>query len=49
MYRQPYNGSFRYACGLYQQSHGAACKHNTVDGVRATRFLLACVRQRVLA
>ncbi len=49
MYRQPYNGSFRYACGLYQQSHGAECTHNTVDGVRATRFLLACVRQRVLA
>jgi len=48
MYRQPYNGSFRYACGLYQQSHGAECAHNTVDGVRATRFLLACVRQRVL-
>jgi DNA invertase Pin-like site-specific DNA recombinase len=49
MYRQPYNGSFRYACGLYQQSHGAKCAHNTVDGVKATRFLLACVRQRVLA
>ncbi len=49
MYRQPYNGSFRYACGLYQQSHGAECKHNTVDGVQATRFLLSCVRQRILA
>jgi hypothetical protein len=49
MYRQPYNGSFRYACGLYQQSHGAECAHNTVDGVRATRFLLACIRQRILA
>lgn len=48
MYRQPYNGSFRYSCGLYQQSHGAACAHNTVDGVRATRFLLACIRQRIL-
>jgi hypothetical protein len=49
MYRQPYGSSFRYACGLYQQSHGVKCEHNTVDGVRATRFLLACVRQRVFA
>ncbi len=48
LYRQPYNGSFRYLCGLYQQSHGAACKHNLVDGPTATRFLLGCVRQRVL-
>lgn len=48
LYRQPYNGSFRYTCGLYQQSHGAECDHNTVDGVRATRFLLACISQRVL-
>jgi hypothetical protein len=49
MYRQPYGGRFRYLCGLYQQSHGAACRHNWVDGVAATRFLLACVRQRVAA
>jgi len=48
MYRQPYKDSFRYACGLYQQSHGAACKHNTIDGLLATRFLLACIRQRIL-
>jgi hypothetical protein len=25
MYRQPYQGTFRYLCGLYQQSHGAKC------------------------
>jgi hypothetical protein len=49
MYRQPYKGSFRYSCGLYQQSHGAECAHNTVDGTRATRLVLGCVRQRVLA
>jgi hypothetical protein len=49
MYRQPYNQSFRYLCGLYQQSHGAECRHNHVDGVSATRFLLACIRQRVLS
>jgi hypothetical protein len=49
MHRQPYNGSFRYLCGLYQQSHGAKCKHNNVDGIIATRFLLGCIRQRLLA
>lgn len=49
MYRQPYRGSFRYLCGLYQQSHGAKCKHNCVDGVVATQFLLGCVRQQLLA
>jgi Resolvase, N terminal domain len=47
MYRQPYNGSFRYLCGLYQQSHAAQCRHNVVDGVQATAFLLSCVRQRL--
>ena len=47
MYRQPYLKSFRYMCGLYQQSHGAKCKHNCVDGLLATRFLLGCVRQRL--
>ncbi len=49
MYRQPYQESFRYLCGLYQQSHGAKCKHNYVDGLVATKFLLGCVRQRLLA
>jgi hypothetical protein len=48
MYRQPYNGSFRYLCGLYQQSHAAQCRHNHVDGKASARFLLSCVRQRVL-
>jgi hypothetical protein len=49
LYRQPHQGSFRFLCGLYQQSHGAQCKHNHVDGVLATRFVLGCVRQRLLA
>lgn len=49
LYRQPYQSSFRYLCGLYQQSHGAQCKHNHVDGVLATRFVMGCVRQRLLA
>jgi len=49
LYRQPYNGTFRYLCGLYQQSHGAECKHNLVGGPVATQFVLGCVRQKVLA
>jgi hypothetical protein len=49
MYRQPHRDSFRYACGLYQQSHGARCRHNHVDGPAAACFLLQCVWQRVLA
>ena len=49
MYREPYNGKFRYKCGLYQQSHGAKCDHNHVDGLTATRFVLSCVRQRLLS
>lgn len=49
LYRQPYQDSFRYLCGLYQQSHGARCKHNHIDGLLATRFVLGCVRQRLLA
>jgi hypothetical protein len=48
MYRQPYGGAFRYTCGLYQQSHGAQCAHNHVDGPTAVRFVLGCLRQRVL-
>jgi len=49
MYRQPYNGSFRYTCGLYQQSHAAKCSHNHVDGQLASRFVLAAIRQRLLS
>jgi hypothetical protein len=49
LYRQPYNGSFRYLCGLYQQSHGEKCCHNHVAGPSATMFLLNSIRQRVLA
>jgi len=46
---QPYGTAFRYLCGLYQQSHGAQCNHNHVDGRTATEFLLSCIRQRVLS
>jgi hypothetical protein len=48
MYREPHRGSFCYRCGLYQQSHGARCHHHLVDGISATRFVLGCVRQRLL-
>ena len=52
MYRETYRSNnvdtFRYKCGLYQQSHGAKCSHNHVDGPTAARFVLSCVRQRVL-
>lgn len=48
MYRQPNGSSFGYLCGLYQQSQGAKCGHNRVDGPLATRFLLSCSRQRIL-
>jgi hypothetical protein len=47
MYRHAYQGSFRYLCGLYQQSHGSQCTHNHVDGIIATRFVLSCIRQRL--
>lgn len=49
MYRNAYNGSYRYRCGLYQQTHGAECSHNHVDGPTAKRFVLSCVRQRLLS
>lgn len=49
MYRTPYNGSFRYKCGLYQQSHGQECAHNHVDGPTAAQFVLSCIRQRLLS
>ena len=48
MYRQPYQDSYRYTCGLYQQSHGALCRHNHVDGPLAVRFGLSCIKQRLL-
>lgn len=47
MYRAPYNGSFRYVCAMYTQSHGARCSHNHIDGLTATRFALAAIRQRI--
>ena len=49
MYRHARRGSWGYQCALYQNSQSQACAHNVVDGERATRFVLACLRQRVLA
>ena len=49
MYRQPYGQTFRYTCGLYQQSHGQECTHNHIDGPLAAEFVLTCLRQRLLA
>lgn len=48
MYRVPYNGSFRYTCAAYMQSHGQDCSHNHVDGPTATRFVLSCMQQKLL-
>jgi DNA invertase Pin-like site-specific DNA recombinase len=47
MYRAPYNGSFRYVCSLYIQSHGQKCSHNHVNGPLASRFALAAVQQQI--
>ncbi|QGJ68666.1 Hypothetical protein PBC10988_3270 [Planctomycetales bacterium 10988] len=49
MYRVPSNGSFRYKCGLYQQSHAQQCNHNHVDGPTAAKFVLSCIKQRLLS
>src|SRR3569623_380281 len=49
MYRQPHGRSFRYACGLYQQSHAQRCAHNHVDGPEAAMFVLSCLRQGVIS
>jgi hypothetical protein len=48
MYRATVDGTFRYRCGLYTQSHGVSCKHNQIDGLTATRFALSVLRQQVL-
>lgn len=49
MYRHPHNKTFRYTCGLYQQSHSQQCSHNHIDGPVATKFALSCLRQSVLS
>ncbi len=49
MYRHARRGGWGYQCGLYQNSHAQACSHNVVPGEATTRFVLSCLRQRVLA
>ena len=49
MYRVQQGKSFRYKCGLYQQSHGQKCDHNHVDGPVATQFVLSSIRQQLLS
>ena len=49
MYRVQQGKSFRYKCGLYQQSHGQRCNHNHVDGPTATQFVLSSIRQQLLS
>lgn len=35
-----------YRCGLYEQSQGQACNHNTVSGPAAVKFGLEVIRQQ---
>lgn len=48
MYRQPYQESYRYLCGLYQQSGGHTCAHNHVSGPWAAQIALSCLQQQIL-
>lgn len=49
MYRLARGPAYRYTCGLNQQSDSQACTYNWVDGPTAARFVLGCVRQRLLS
>ena len=48
MYRINRKGEFAHTCALYQQSYGKMCHHNILPGPQATRFVLGCIRQRML-
>ena len=48
MYRHARRGRWGYQCGLYQNSQAKRCAHNVIEGEAATRFVLECLRQRVL-
>jgi hypothetical protein len=49
MYRYAKRKKWCYGCGLYQNSEARCCRHNVVPGETATRFVLACLRQRLLS
>ena len=40
--------SFSYRCAAYNQSNGKLCRHNTFDGMTASRYVLAMINQRIL-
>ncbi len=48
MYRNAKRKKWCYGCGLYQNSQSKCCRHNLVEGEKASRFVLACLRQRLL-
>jgi len=48
MYRYAKRKKWCYGCGLYMNSEAKCCRHNMVPGETATRFVLACLRQRML-
>jgi hypothetical protein len=48
MYRYAKRKKWCYGCGLYQNSEAKCCRHNMVQGETATRFVLSCLRQRLL-
>jgi len=48
MYRNAKRKKWCYGCGLYQNSQAKCCRHNLVEGEKASRFVLACLRQRLL-
>jgi uncharacterized protein (DUF2267 family) len=48
MYRYAKRKRWCYGCSLYQNSEAKCCRHNMVQGEKATRFVLACLKQRVL-
>lgn len=49
MYRKARRGGWKYCCGLNTHSDSQRCDHNAVDGVAATRFVVAAARQVVLS
>jgi hypothetical protein len=48
MYRHFRRERWNYQCALYQNSQAKCCNHNVVPGEVTTRFVLSCLRQRVL-
>ena len=48
MYRNAKRKKWCYGCGLYQNSQAKCCHHNLVEGEKTSRFVLACLRQRLL-